>query len=157
MSVHKQIYNFLEIDEQLSTAGQPTREQFKVLKQNGYRVIINLADGSTEDDLPEESEIVNELDLAYHHIPVHWEYPDKESLYRFFKVMDAQQTQKILVHCIANYRATAFVMLYRIVRQSVPIKQAIIPTHQIWQPETVAPIWQTFIQDILKENGIELS
>ena len=67
-------------------------------------------------------------------------------LARFFEAMDATQDKKRFVHCIANMRVSAFVFLYRVLRQGMPLEAARATMTQIWQPNA---IWQQFINDAL--------
>ncbi|HEY5870857.1 MAG TPA: protein tyrosine phosphatase family protein, partial [Candidatus Tectomicrobia bacterium] len=80
------------------------------------------------------------------HIPVVWENPTEADLARFFEVMDATQDKKRFVHCIANMRVSAFMFLYRVLRQGMPLDEARATMSQIWQPN---PIWQKFIEAAL--------
>ena len=39
-------FNYLQIHENLATSGQPTKKQFSLIAEAGYRVVINLAPAS---------------------------------------------------------------------------------------------------------------
>ena len=140
------IFNFVAVSDNLGTAGQPTTEQFDAVQEAGYQVVINLATGTTPRDLPHEAERLQERGLDYIHIPVIWEKPTAENLAQFFQAMDANQGKKCFVHCIANMRVSAFVYLYRILKQGVPEAEARAMMHRLWQPNTV---WQNFIDEAL--------
>lgn len=141
MSKRTEIYNFIQIDEQLATSGQPTPEQFAAIKAAEYDVVINLASGETQYDLSNEAEVLNELGLIYHHIPVEWENPISADIQTFFDTMTKYDGKKIHVHCIANMRVTAFTMLYRVIKQNIPLAEAQAVMHQIWKPEPDYPKW----------------
>jgi hypothetical protein len=64
--------------------------------------------------------------------------------------MDANQDKKCFVHCIANARVSAFVMLYRVLRQGVPLEEARALMHQIWTPNAT---WQAFIDETLAKHA----
>jgi protein tyrosine phosphatase (PTP) superfamily phosphohydrolase (DUF442 family) len=140
------IYNMVRVAEDLGTAGQPTAAQFAAVKDAGYDVVINLATGTTPRDLPHEAAVVATLGMAYIHIPVVWDHPTAADLTRFFDAMDATQAKKRFVHCIANMRVSAFVMLYRVLRQGVPLDEARATMTRIWEPN---PVWHQFIQEAL--------
>ena len=144
------IFNFVPISERLGTAGQPTSEQIAALKDAGYEVVINLATGTTPRDLPNEASLLQQHGIAYVHIPVVWEQPTADNLSQFFTAMDANQDKKCFVHCIANARVSAFVMLYRVLRQGVPLEEARALMHQIWTPN---PTWQAFIDETLAQHA----
>ena len=140
------IYNFQAVSDTLGTAGQPTAAQFDAVKDAGYEVVINLALGTTPRDLANEPHILTEHGMEYIHIPVVFEEPTAENLHQFFEAMDANQDKKCFVHCIANARVSAFVMLYRVLRQGVPVEDARATMTQIWEPNAT---WQSFIDEML--------
>lgn len=113
----QQIQVFLALSDQVGTAGQPTVAQFADIKTAGYQSIVNLALVSSTDAIPEEREIVAQLGMEYVHIPVNWETPTLEDLTHFFEVMDQRSDTQIFVHCAKNMRVSAFMYLYRVLRQ----------------------------------------
>lgn len=143
------IYNFQATTETLGTAGQPTSAQFEAVKEAGYEVVINLAMGNTPRDLANEPQLLSELGFDYVHIPVVFDQPTAADLQQFFDAIDANQDKKCFVHCIANARVSAFVMLYRVLRQGVPLEQARALMHQIWTPNET---WQAFIDETLAQH-----
>lgn len=140
------IPNFLALSPTLGTAGQPTAEQFATLKEAGYAVIINLALPTSDNALPNEAELVTCLGLTHIQIPVVWESPTREDLQQFFAAMDSHRDRKVLVHCALNMRVSAFVYLYRVLREGVDPAVAQADLHRIWQPN---PVWQQFIDQQL--------
>ena len=78
------IYNFIEISEDLSTAGQPSEEQLRGIAQEGYKVIINLGLLDSRYCLEDEAGLVNSLGLEYVHIPVNFQSPMMDDLKQFF-------------------------------------------------------------------------
>lgn len=144
------IFHFQATTETLGTAGQPTAAQFEAVKDAGYEVVINLAMGNTRRDLANEPQLMSELGLDYVHIPVEFEQPTAADLDEFFEAMDANQGKKCFVHCIANARVSAFVMLYRVLRQGVPLEEARAQMLQIWTPNET---WQAFIDETLAQHS----
>jgi hypothetical protein len=63
------IKNFLRVNEQICTGGQPTMAELEKLKQEGVRAVINLRRPS-EYNAEEEAAKVRELGLRYVNIPV---------------------------------------------------------------------------------------
>ncbi len=135
------IYQFLRLSDRIGTAGQPTAEQFTAIKDAGYQVVINLLP-STREMLPNEQELVGSLGMEYVSIPVVWEAPTREDLERFFAAMEAHGQEKVFVHCAANKRVSAFLYLYRVLREQTPGEAAQADLNRIWVPN---PIWQRFI------------
>jgi hypothetical protein len=66
-------------------------------------------------------------------------------------VMDENKDKRILVHCQANFRATAFMALYRILRQGWNAEDAMAGMHKIWDAEEY-PIWKMFIDENLRRS-----
>ena len=140
------IFNYLPISDRLASAGQPDRRQFSQIQSAGYQVVINLALPDSDHAIPEEAALVAGLGMEYVYIPVIWTAPQPSDLTDFFKAMDERQEKKVFVHCAMNFRASAFVFLYRVLRQSVPIEIARQNMSEIWQPNET---WQQFIDNAL--------
>jgi len=86
--------------------------------------------------------------MQYVHIPVQFSEPTENNLRAFFDAMDAHKGEKVLIHCAANYRVTAFVGLYRVIREGWTPEQAFEPMRSVWEPNGV---WKTFIAKALAE------
>jgi protein tyrosine phosphatase (PTP) superfamily phosphohydrolase (DUF442 family) len=145
------IYNFLALSENLLTGGMPNDEQLRDAAQRGVQLVINLAPHEVSNALPGETELVTSLGMQYINIPVIWNTPTKDGLDRFMHIMDENKDRKILVHCQANFRATAFVALYRILRQGWNAEDAMAGMNKIWDAEDY-PIWKMFIEENLKRS-----
>jgi protein tyrosine phosphatase (PTP) superfamily phosphohydrolase (DUF442 family) len=122
------------------------------VKEAGYDVVINLALGTTPRDLSNEADLVTGQGMDYIHIPVIFDNPTDADLTRFFDAMDENQDKKRFVHCIANMRVSAFVFLYRVLRQGMAPDEARAMMQRIWQPNAV---WQRFIDDTLAQRHTE--
>ena len=144
----EEIYHFMRLDETLSSSGMPTAEQMKSVAEVGTEVVINLAPHDVPNALPEEAELVSSLGMEYLNFPVIWRAPDQAALIGFMDAMDARQGKKIHVHCEANYRASAFIMLYRVLQLGWKKEDAVSVMERMWNPEDF-PIWQKFIDDNL--------
>ena len=147
----EEIYNFLPLSENLFTGGMPKADQLTDAAQRGVQVVINLAPHSVPNALPDEAVLVGSLGMQYVNIPVDWNTPTKDGLDRFMDTMDSYKDKKILVHCQANFRATAFVAMYRVLRQGWNVEDAMEGMHQIWDEEDY-PIWKMFIEATLKRS-----
>ena len=66
--------------------------------------------------------------------------------------MDAHAEKKIHVHCEANYRASAFIMMYRVLRLGWKKEDAIPVMEKMWNPEDF-PVWQQFIDENLPDEA----
>ena len=130
----------------------PTADQMKEVAEAGVQLVINLAPHDAPNAISDEGELVNSLGMEYINIPVTWRAPESEALTRFMKEMDAHAGKKILVHCEANYRASAFVMMYRVLRLGWNKADAIPVMEKMWNPEDF-PVWEKFIQDQLTNHS----
>ena len=142
-----EIYNFRAIEDALSTSGQPTEAQLRTAAAEGYEVIINLA---LHDDprysLPDETSLVEGLGMVYVHIPVQFDAPREDDLFTFFQAMGKYKDKKIHIHCAANMRVTAFLGLYRTVKQGQIEVDAFETMRSVWKPNDV---WSAFITSML--------
>jgi protein tyrosine phosphatase (PTP) superfamily phosphohydrolase (DUF442 family) len=145
----EEIYHFMRLNETLSSSGMPTSEQMKSVAEEGTQVVINLAPHDVSNALPEEAALVGSLGMEYLNFPVIWRSPAQENLTSFMDAMDARKGKKIHVHCEANYRASAFIMLYRVLRLGWKKEDAIPVMECMWNPEDF-PIWQKFIDEALQ-------
>jgi protein tyrosine phosphatase (PTP) superfamily phosphohydrolase (DUF442 family) len=146
-----EIYNYLQLNDSLFCSGMPTAQQIPSLSENGIQLVINLATSKSEGAIPNEKELVESQGIEYHNIPVDWGKPTREDLNNFINIMDAHKESKVFVHCQANYRATAFITLYRILRLGWERENAFVDLNKIWNPEEY-PIWEDFIESNLSHN-----
>ncbi len=106
------IKNFVQLTENFGTAGQPTADQFPIVAANGYKHVINIGLSDNEDALPNEGAIVTALGMNYIHIPVPIDNPTPEQLRVFCKLLYPLRHEKVFLHCIMNYRISAFMYHY---------------------------------------------
>ena len=143
--------NFREADDRLLTAGQPSEEQLASAAVDGVQVVMNLA---LHDDprysLPDERRCVEGCGMIYVHIPVPFATPAEADLLAFFDAMDLYRERRILIHCAANYRVTAFLGLYRVARQGWSSGEAFDLMLTVWEPNEV---WTHFIAAMLEKHG----
>ncbi len=142
------IKNYLSLNETLSSSGMPDAEQLSAVAAAGIRVVINLATPTSVGATPNEKELVESLGMRYFNIPVDWNHPKDEDLETFMNVMDQHKENKILVHCQANFRATGFITLYRILRLGWQREDAFQDLRKIWDPQKY-PIWHKFMEQNL--------
>jgi protein tyrosine phosphatase (PTP) superfamily phosphohydrolase (DUF442 family) len=144
-----EIRDFQLLSDRLATAGQPTCEQFKEIKAAGYEVVINLVPLNNPNFLRAEPELLAGMGLDYVGISVDWAAPTADDLHSFFDVMDASRGKKVLVHCAANKRASAFVFLYRVLRLDINEADAEDDMEEIWKPEGT---WRIFLNEMLSKQ-----
>jgi protein tyrosine phosphatase (PTP) superfamily phosphohydrolase (DUF442 family) len=144
------IYNFRAVDESLITSGQPTVPQLQSVAESGFHTVINLAlHDQPRYSLPDETGTVTGLGMTYVHIPVHFEAPTETNLLAFFDAMEANRGKKLLVHCAANMRVSAFLGLYWAIRLGWPDERAFQLQRALWQPNDV---WADFMAGMLAKH-----
>jgi uncharacterized protein (TIGR01244 family) len=136
------IYNWRRLDERITTSGQPTEAQLAEICALGVRHIVNLALHTHEKALPDEAASVSRLGMTYIHIPVDFQNPTEQDFEQFCSAMANLEAVPVHVHCIANYRVSAFVYRYRRDVLGMDEPQARAEMEAIWQPEGV---WSAFV------------
>jgi protein tyrosine phosphatase (PTP) superfamily phosphohydrolase (DUF442 family) len=138
------IYNWRRLDDRVTTSGQPTEPQLVDIRALGVCHIINLGLHTHEKALPDEAASVSRLGMAYIHIPVDFQNPTDEDFARFCAEMAQLRDAKVPVHvhCIANYRVSAFFYRYRRDVLGMDEARARADMEQVWQPKGV---WAIFV------------
>lgn len=147
----EEIMNYREYSPDFSSAGQPSREQFELLKKEGFERVVYIAFANSEGAISDEDQVVKELGMNYAQVPVIWDAPTKADFGAFAAVMQSAPEKKTLLHCQANYRATAFAFLYRVLYLGVPLAEAKSAMNTIWKPDGV---WRDLIFEVLQDNDI---
>src|SRR5689334_17770481 len=81
------IRNFLRVNSDFCTGGQPRMEELSKLKADGVEAIINLRHPS-EYAAADEERIAKQLGLRYFNIPVRFDDPKDEQATEFLKLTD---------------------------------------------------------------------
>ncbi|MDP2229000.1 MAG: protein tyrosine phosphatase family protein [Moraxellaceae bacterium] len=140
------------VDERLCTSAQPTPEQLSALGQTGVRHVINLALPTSDNAVADEAARLTAQGINYLQLPVQWERPEGVQFTLFAQVLWAMREDTVLVHCACNMRASAFVFLYRVLHEAVPLSEAAALMHAVWRPEGV---WHEFLCEQLAGQGLD--
>lgn len=106
-----EIKDYQQLNPKILTAGLPTETQFNTLSKAGVQLVINLMPNEQKDAHANEAKLVTDAGMEYVYIPVDWMNPKVETVEAFFEVMDKHRDKEIIIHCMANYRASAFAYL----------------------------------------------
>jgi uncharacterized protein (TIGR01244 family) len=117
------IRNFLRVNEEFCTGGQPRPEHLQKLKDDGVKAIINLRPAG-EHRAAEEEAKAKELGLRYFNIPVVFGDPKEEQVTEFLKITDDPKNRPAFIHCAAAIRVGAFWMIRRVLRDGWTIEAA---------------------------------
>jgi len=145
------IRNYVEYSGKFAGAGQPDAQQIRDLHDAGFERIVYIAWTDNNNALPNEDRLVKSLGMEYLHIPVDWSAPTSSDFYLFAGAMQRAPGRKTLLHCQANYRASAFALLYRVIYEDVPLVAAKRDMNAVWTPNET---WRDLIFAVLEENGV---
>jgi protein tyrosine phosphatase (PTP) superfamily phosphohydrolase (DUF442 family) len=132
------VRNYQVISDRLGTGGTLSAGAARWLAADGYQMIIDLRDNFDETEANEALDV----GAIYVHLPVSWRAPSADELETFLLVMTANPEKKILVHCSANYRASAMTYLYRVLELAADQEEAMADVLAIWEPNET---WLSFI------------
>jgi protein tyrosine phosphatase (PTP) superfamily phosphohydrolase (DUF442 family) len=141
--------SFRAISGRLGTAGQPSVDQFAMIRAAGYEVVINLALTTSDNAIANEGSLVAGLGMAYVHIPVDFARPAAADFEAFAGVLDAFRGRRVFVHCAMNMRVSAFVFIYRVLRGEATRVEALRDLKAIWEPDET---WSRFIEERLVDG-----
>ena len=113
------ITNFRQYSATFASSGQPTKDQFSAIAENGFERIVYIAFTNNTNALPDADQVVKGLGMEYMHIPVTWDNPLPSDFYAFADSLRRDTDKKTLLHCQVNARATAFSFLYRVIYEGV--------------------------------------
>ncbi len=117
------IRNFLRVDKEFCTGGQPRNEHLAKLKEEGVRAVINLRP-PTEHRAEEERAEADRLGLRYFNIPVVFGEPKEEQATEFLKLTDDPANRPAFIHCTGAVRVGAFWMIRRVLRDGWTVERA---------------------------------
>jgi outer membrane protein assembly factor BamB/protein tyrosine phosphatase (PTP) superfamily phosphohydrolase (DUF442 family) len=117
------IRNFLRINKDFCTGGQPRLEHFEQLKAEGVKAVINLRQPS-EHRAAEEEAKVKELGLRYFNVPFSVSDPKEEPVDEFLKITDDPANRPAFIHCTAAVRVGSFWMIRRVLRDGWKVEDA---------------------------------
>lgn len=149
-----ELNNFYKYSPLQMSAGQPTEDQIAGFKDAGVEVVINLISSDFPGSIQNEEQLVVDKGAEYFYIPISWKNPSADDVRDFFKVMDKVKGKRVLVHCAFNARASAFVYLYRILRQGHDKKTEMEKMKSIWKKNkgyslSEVPHWSTFLDKVI--------
>lgn len=126
----KEISNYIQINELISTSAKIKTEQFEVLKDFGFEILINLDD---EISINENEKAIS-LGFTYIQIPVCEKEPNLSQLKKFLNIMQALASNKIWVYCQNNYKVSAFMYVYHKYVLKTPFEQINLSLLEKWCP-----------------------
>ena len=135
--------NFLRISDTLATGGHFVGDGLDELRHQGVAVVIDLRDKPPAG----QGHRLAEAGIRWINIPVVWDSPQVGDFANFREAMDANRDASVLVQCQANYRASAFTYMYRVLEGGVPEGEAREAMTAVWSPEGT---WEKYIADVFE-------
>ena len=144
------IRNFLRINEQFCTGGQPRPEHFAKLKADGVKAVLNLRTPG-EHRAEEERAEVERLGMKYFNIPVVYRSPTDAQVEEFLALTDDPANRPMFIHCTAAIRVGAFWAIRRVVRDGLPVDKALEEARKVGL--TDAPHLDDFVRSYTSRHG----
>jgi uncharacterized protein (TIGR01244 family) len=128
------IRNFVRLSDVLTTSGRLQPGDPARLAATGAARVINLALPGHPEALPDAEAEMAAAGLSYTHIPVPFDAPTLEHYKAFRHALEAVQTP-VHVHCIMNWRVSAFLCRYNR-EKGMADDDAKALMQLVWDPET---------------------
>lgn len=135
------IRGWLRLSGEITTSGRLEEQDVARLAALGVKQVVNLALDSHPDALADEGAKLAAAGIAYTHIPVPFDAPE-EAHFEAFRVAVEQGLRPLHVHCIMNWRVSAF--FYRLHRdhQGMAEGAARALMARVWEPDrSERPEW----------------
>lgn len=117
------IRNYLRVNEEFCTAGQPTTEELTALKEDGTVAVLNLRQPA-EHDAAAEQAAVEALGMKYFNIPVDTNNLQDAQAARFLALTDDPGNRPMFIHCGSANRVGGFWMIRRVLRDGWDLARA---------------------------------
>lgn len=142
------IRGWQRLDGRITTSGRLTGPDIARLAAIGVARVLNLALADHPEALPQEAALCAAQGIAYCHLPVAFDAPDDRHFAAFCAVVEADDAP-LHVHCIMNWRVSAFFYRYHRERLGMDEASARAAMERHWWParhdHPAAPAWARFI------------
>ena len=150
MSDPDDIRAWQRLSERVTTSGRLQEPDPARLAAIGVRQVINLAMPDHPEALPDADAAFAAQGIGYTHIPVPFHAPEEAHYRAFVEAVEAAEGP-VHVHCIANWRVSAFFYRYHRDACGMPEAEARALMEQQWSPERCdhpdAPSWAAFVAE----------
>ncbi len=122
-SVSDKQFNFHIVDDGIWRSAQPSIESIAVMKKHGLKTIINLR--ADKENHLWESRVCDSLGIQYYHLPMDGrEVPDTADINKILRVIENQQNQPVMYHCLGGKDRTGIVTaIYRLKNSDIGFKE----------------------------------
>lgn len=126
------IRNWQRRPDGITTSGKLEAGDAKRLAAIGVKHVINLALDDHPEALANEGAVLASEGIGYTHIPVPFDAPSTDHVEQLRSAIE-RANGPVHVHCIMNYRVTAFLYLLDL-ENGVPREEAHALMSKIWDP-----------------------
>lgn len=147
------IRGWQRLSSEITTSGRLEEHDVARLAALGVQQVVNLALDSHPDALADEAGKFAAAGIAYTHIPVPFDAPDETHFAAFCAAVE-QGPKPVHVHCIMNWRVSAF--FYRLHRDhaGMPEAEARALMVQQWVPDAAdKPEWAAWAEFIAPKDA----
>ncbi len=123
------------IHDGLTTSAMPDDALFARMAQEGYRVVVSLAESIDTLYRPDEDAIVTGLGMRYMHLPVDFIDPQVTDYELIRDVLNALFPRKVWLHCAQNKRVSGMMYLYNVLERGMEPRTARVLMENIWKPD----------------------
>jgi protein tyrosine phosphatase (PTP) superfamily phosphohydrolase (DUF442 family) len=142
------IFAWQRLSDTLTTSGALQHGDPARLAEIGTKRVVYLAMADHPEALPNAEDAFAAQGIAYTHIPVPFAAPEETHYQAFAEALEGADGP-VHVHCIMNWRVSAFCYRYNRER-GMPEPEARALLERQWSPETNdhpdAPTWAAFIK-----------
>lgn len=136
------------LDDRTTTSGRLKAEDVEALAAISVGHVVNLALADSPGALADEDQLLAAQGIRYTHIPVPFGTPDDGHFAAFLEAIESGEAP-VHVHCIMNWRVSAFFYRYNRDVRGVPEARARAMMERQWSPDSSdhadAPAWSKFI------------
>jgi uncharacterized protein (TIGR01244 family) len=143
------IRNFLQVNQEFCTGGQPQPGHFARLKADGVKAVLNLRQPS-EHEAAAERAAVEKAGMKYFNIPVVYKAPTDSQVDEFLRITDDPANRPMFIHCTAAIRVGAFWMIRRALRDRLSDEAALEEGRKVGM--TSAPHLEEFARKYIAEH-----
>jgi uncharacterized protein (TIGR01244 family) len=118
------IRNFVQVNLDFCTGGQPRVEHYARLKAGGVKAVLNLRTPG-EHRAEEEQAAVERAGMKYFNIPVVYSAPTDAQVDEFLRITDDPANRPMFIHCTAAIRVGGFWMIRRVLRDGLSVEAAL--------------------------------
>ncbi|MBT2134785.1 protein tyrosine phosphatase family protein [Croceibacterium sp. LX-88] len=138
------------LSDRITTSGRLQAPDPARLAEIGVRHVINLALADHPEALPDAEAAFAAAGLGYTHIPVPFDAPTEVHYQAFLDTLETAEGP-VHVHCIMNWRVSAFFYRYHRDACGIAEPEARALMERQWSPEDndhpAAPAWAAFIRE----------